>query len=91
MTKHRQRIVMTFQRVAEALIKANGLHDGIWGVCVEFGHVAGLNATLNDRLLPSALVPILGIGLMQDEAVSDLAVDAAVVNPRAPVPVEAVH
>ena len=91
MTKHRQRIVMTFQRVAEALIKANGLHDGIWGGCVEFGPATGGNATLNDRLFPSALVPILGIGLMQDEAVSDLAVDAAVVNPRAAVPVEAVH
>lgn len=71
------------QEVVEALIKQQGLHEGIWMLSVQFG-IGGLNIhnpeTKTD-LSPAAVVPIVAIGLAKKDALNPLALDAAVVNP----------
>lgn len=75
-----RQIPMSMVALATALVQANDLHDGIWRVYFKFG-INGLNASVNGHLSACALVPVIEVGLMADTQVSDLAVDAAVVNP----------
>jgi hypothetical protein len=70
------------KEVATALIKAQGIHNGIWGLYINFG-LRGMNVGGGEGdLQPTALVPILAIGLQQFPTVNNLSVDAAIVNPR---------
>ena len=64
------------------MIKQQGLHEGIWGLYVEFGiSAANLGLTEND-ILPAAIVPIIHLGITKFPSVNNLSVDAAVVNPK---------
>ncbi len=73
--------VFTYQEVVEALIKQQDLHEGIWALLLEFG-IAGANIQgLGEEIAPSAIVPVKKIGLQKVDAISPIAVDAAVVNP----------
>jgi hypothetical protein len=75
-------ITFSFKEVAEALVKKQGLHDGIWSINVNFG-IQGTNAGPNENdLKPAAIIPILQIGLQKVDKETNLAVDAAKVNPR---------
>lgn len=75
------RIAFSFQELAEALVKKQGLHSGIWGLYVEFG-IGAVNAGANaDELKPTAIVPIITIGLQTFDDKNNLSVDASVVNP----------
>ena len=70
------------KEVATALIKAQAIHDGIWGLFINFG-IRGMNiGASDDDLQPTALVPIMAIGLQRFDKVNNLSVDAAVANPR---------
>lgn len=72
------------KEVATALVKAQGIREGIWGLFVKFG-IAGMNVGPNDdELNPTALVPILSLGLQRFDKVNALSVDAAEVNPPQP-------
>ena len=70
------------KEVATALIKAQGIHEGIWGLYVRFGIAARNIGAGDDDLQPAAIVPIMTIGLQQFDKVHNLSVDAAVANPR---------
>ncbi len=73
--------VFTYQEVVEALIKKQDLHEGIWAVYLEFG-IAGANIQSPEGgVAPSAIVPVTKIGLQKVDAISPIAVNAAVVNP----------
>ena len=73
--------VFSFKELAEALIKKQDLHEGIWGVYVEFA-IHGANAgPSDDQLLPTAIVPIMKLGLQKFGSENNLSVDAAKVNP----------
>jgi hypothetical protein len=75
-----------YKEIAEALIKRLDLHEGLWGVYLEFG-IAGANVNPGpgmDLLLPAAVVPVLKIGIQRFEQANPLTVDAASVNPVAP-------
>ena len=74
-------IPMTYRALAEVLVRANGLHEGIWRVYLRFGQPTGVNANFAGRLAPSVFVPVMEIGLIRDTELTDLSVDAAVVNP----------
>ena len=74
-------IVFSFKEVAEALIKKHGIHDGVWGVFVRFGLQAGNAGLDKSQILPTAIVPILELGLQKFDEENNLAVDAAEVNP----------
>jgi hypothetical protein len=69
------------KEIAEALVKHLGLHEGIWGILVEFGISAANIGNPDGDQLPAAIVPILHIGLQRYEKLNSLSVDAAKVNP----------
>lgn len=73
--------LFTHKEIAEALIKQQGLHEGIWGIYVEFGIAAGNVAHPSGVVLPTAIVPLTKLGIQRMKADNPLAVDAAEVNP----------
>jgi hypothetical protein len=75
-------ITFSHQEVVEALIKQQGIHEGIWGLYVKFGIHASNVAFGSPDLLPAAIVPIVEIGLQKFEDINNLSVDAAKVNPK---------
>jgi hypothetical protein len=71
----------TYKEVAEALVKAQGIHAGLWCISVEFG-LSATNVGPNEmELKPAAIIPILRIGLQRQEKENNLSVDASKVNP----------
>jgi hypothetical protein len=69
--------------VAEALIKHHGLHEGLWGIYVQFG-LGAANVNSEDDLAvltPAAIVPVRKLGLQRFAQANNLTVDAAAVNP----------
>ena len=74
-------VVFTYQEVATALVKQKGLHEGIWAIHVEFALGMANISGPGGEPIPAAVVPLTKIGLQKAEAVSAIAVDAAVVNP----------
>lgn len=79
-----ERYVFSYKEVAEALIKQQDLHEGIWGIYVEFGIGAANAGPSEDQLLPTAIVPIVKMGLQKMPKDNVLAADAAIVNPAKP-------
>jgi hypothetical protein len=71
-----------FKEIAEALVKRQGLHEGIWGIVVKFGLGAAYTGPTPEEHLPTAMIPILEIGIAKQEQITSVSVDAAVVNPR---------
>jgi len=79
--------VFTHKEVAEALVKKQGIHEGLWGLYVEFG-IQGANINLppaEDIVVPAAVVPVLKLGIQKFEKANSLTVDAAMVNPASSV------
>ena len=77
-------ISFSHKEVVTALIKEHGLHEGIWGLYVKFG-IRAMNVGGSDEdLQPSAIVPVLTIGVQISDKINNLSVDAAEVNPRQP-------
>jgi hypothetical protein len=74
-------IAFSFHEIVTALIKTNNIHEGIWGLFVRFGIGAANIGQTETELQPAAIIPILQIGLQRMEKESNLAVDAAKVNP----------
>jgi len=77
-------IAFSHKEVAEALIKKQNIHEGIWGVYIEFGIGAanvGQDPTDALNVLPAAIVPVVKIGIQRFPQPNSLTVDAAVVNP----------
>ena len=60
-------LVFSYKEVVEALVKKQGLHEGIWGLFVKFGMQAS-NVGLNENdLKPAAIIPIMELGLQKFE------------------------
>lgn len=76
------RYTFSFKEIAETLIKRQGIHEGLWGVYVRFGiQAANVGGMGGSPLLPTAMVPILELGISRKEKPDELTVDAAKVNP----------
>ncbi len=75
-------IIFSYKEVAEALLKQQGVHEGVWGIYIKFGIKAANVGETSEDLRPTAIVPILEIGVQRLEKESNLAVDAAQVNPQ---------
>jgi hypothetical protein len=78
--------VFDWKRLAIALVKASGLHSGIWRVRVSF--VKPKDLTVNEEVpglgivtYPAQLTAMKGLMLVPDKEVGPLSVDAAIVNP----------
>ncbi len=74
-------LVFTHKEVVTALIKSQNIHEGIWGLYVEFGISAANIGPGPDDIQPAAIVPVLKLGLQHFKNVTNLSVDASVVNP----------
>jgi hypothetical protein len=75
-------ITFSFQEVAEALVKKQDLHEGIWSLSVNFGLQATNIGPNESDLKPAAILGILFIGLQRMDKETNLTVDAAKVNPK---------
>lgn len=80
-------IAYSFKDLAALLVKDQGKHEGYWGVYVRFGIGAANAGASGTDLKPTALVPIIEIGLQRFEELNNLSVDAAVVNPEPSKPI----
>ncbi|MFZ0501923.1 MAG: hypothetical protein WAM52_22580 [Steroidobacteraceae bacterium] len=75
-------IMFTHKELAELLVKSQKIHEGIWGITVQFG-LGATNAGPNEKeLLPAAIVPVVNIGIKKFDSENNLTVDAAKVNPK---------
>lgn len=76
----------SFKEIVEALIKKENIHEGIWGIYIEFGlSAANIPAAPGaEDFIPAALVPLVKIGIQLFEKESNLTVDASKVNPKPP-------
>jgi len=72
----------SLKEVAEALVRKQGIHEGIWGLLIEFGLAAGHTGPSKDEMYPTALVPVMKIGLHELKEETNFSVDAAKVNPQ---------
>lgn len=74
----------TLQEIAEYLIKREGLHEGLYAVEPHWIFGNGLFKS-EDRLMPSIVAGLSALNLRKIEAnhpLSEIAVDAAKVNPK---------
>jgi hypothetical protein len=78
-----QQILFSHKDIAEMLIKRQGLHEGSWGICIEFGISIGSLEfpPQSGNTAPGAVLAISKIGIQRFDAPNPLAVDAAEVNP----------
>ena len=74
--------------VAVALLKLADVHEGLWQIQVMFANSA-TNINLNGHLTPSAITSVAGVQLGRVEALDELTVDAAKVNPSSRIVVPA--
>lgn len=75
-------ISYSFKELAELLIKDSDIHDGLWGIYMEFGLGAGnIQISPSGDVSPSAFVPVVKIGIQKFKEENNLTVDAAKVNP----------
>ena len=74
-------VVFKLTELAEMLVKKENLHEGHWGILVNFGVGGGNLEDANGTLHPTIVVPIQTIGIQRFELPNSLTVDASVVNP----------
>lgn len=80
-----KQLVFTYKEVVEALLKQSQIHEGLWSLYVEFGLGATQVGSSDQDLKPTAIVPVVSLGIMKADKVNNLTVDASVANPsRAP-------
>lgn len=72
------------REVVEALIKRQGIHNGLWGVTVEFALAAAYIPAEGDSksLTPAGISLVERIGIRKVDEANSLTVDAALVNPE---------
>jgi hypothetical protein len=75
-------VTFSFKEIATLLVKAQDIHEGFWGLFVNFGLQASNAGPNENELRPSALIPILNLGLQKFDKETNLSVDAAKVNPK---------
>jgi hypothetical protein len=75
-------ITFSYKEVVEALVKKQGIHEGIWGLFIKFGISASNIGANHDDVKPAAIIPVLEIGLQKFEKENNISVDAAKVNPE---------
>lgn len=71
----------SLEEVAQALMIKQGIHEGLWGIAVEFTFAAMSAGPNKDALLPSAIAGISKLGLNKSEKEGPLTYDAAKLNP----------
>ncbi|HEY6119277.1 MAG TPA: hypothetical protein VIV66_04915 [Pyrinomonadaceae bacterium] len=80
-------VVVSYKELAEIIVRERGIHEGFWGAYVRFGLNAGnVNFALPDgsttSVVPTAMIPILELGIQRFPEEHELTVDASKVNPK---------
>jgi len=75
-------ISFSHREIVEMLIKKQDIHEGIWGLSLRFNWSATNVGPSPTEVYPAAVVSIVQIGLHRFDKESNIAVDAAKVNPR---------
>lgn len=75
-------ITFKHAEIVELLLKKHGIHEGIWGLFVKFGLNASNVGPTEAEVMPAAIIAVLEIGLQKFDKESNIALDAAKVNPR---------
>jgi len=77
------RIMFELREVAQELLKTQDIHEGLWGISIEFGLAAQNLQTGadNKNILPAGITLISKIGIQRWKEPNNLTIDAAVVNP----------
>lgn len=72
-----------YTELAEILVKKLDIHEGFWGLYIEFNFgAANINASPDAKsLAPAAIAAVKSIGIQRFDTPNNLTVDAAVVNP----------
>jgi len=75
-----------YQELAEMMVKNLDIHEGLWGLYVEYTLGAAnipVNPTNPDVkvIAPASIAMVKSIGLQRFDSPNNLTVDAAVVNP----------
>lgn len=70
----------TFEELADLMVRELHLSEGLWGLYMRFGIAAGNTGSGLEDLKPTAVVPVLEIGLQRFDEPSNLTVDAAEIN-----------
>lgn len=73
--------LFNFKELAEMMIKKQGINEGLWSIYVKFGINAANVGFGGSDFFPTAVVPIMEIGIQKQDEMTPLAVDASVVNP----------
>ncbi|MDQ2920399.1 MAG: hypothetical protein M3R52_02110 [Acidobacteriota bacterium] len=75
--------VFDYQELAEILVKQQSIHEGLWGIYLEFGFAAAnLKTDPNSAMvMPGIMNLVQKIGIQQFPEANNLTVDAAKVNP----------
>lgn len=71
----------SYKELAELMVKKQGLHEGIWGIWMRFGIQAANTGPSEEEIVPTAILPVIEIGLQRFEKENSLSVDASKVNP----------
>ncbi|MHB9833801.1 hypothetical protein Q8F57_003080 [Paraburkholderia terrae] len=77
-------VMFTHREVVTALLKNQGIHEGIWGLAVQFGFGVANTGPNDNEINPTGMLPVLGIGIQRFPQMNALSVDAAEVNPAEP-------
>lgn len=91
-----EKYVFDYKEIVTELIKKQSIHEGNWALILEFGIAAAnispqlsvgsppasIPNTPPTEVTPAAIVLVQKIGIARTDHVSNLSVDAAVVNPK---------
>jgi hypothetical protein len=75
-------ITFTHRELVTALLRQQNIHDGIWGLSINFNFGATNIGPTPEDLRPAAVVSITSVGLQKFEKETSISVDASKVNPR---------
>jgi hypothetical protein len=70
------------KEVTELLVRHVGAKEGVWTLQIRFGFGAANIGDSDDTLKPTALIPVMEIGIQKGEKVNSLSVDAAKIAAR---------
>ncbi|WP_250467663.1 hypothetical protein [Caballeronia sp. GAFFF2] len=75
--------MLTHKELVTVLVKEADVHSGIWQLSFNLGFGAANmgSGPEKDDLNPTAIIPILGVGIQRVDEITNLSVDAAQVNP----------
>jgi hypothetical protein len=80
-------IFFGYKEIAEALIKQQGIHEGLWSLTIQFG-LKTTNINIQEKgdeskesFVPGVVIPLLKMGIKKQDEPNPFTVDAAEVNP----------